>query len=92
MYHQRDDPTTVNGVDNTENKGELLRDDDTTENKSELLRDDDTTDNKGELLRDDDTINGVNGTENKRERWEMMLQLLEMIIQVNCGQMTLQLM
>ena len=40
---------TVNGVDSTENKGELLRDDDTingvngTENKGELLGDDATT-------------------------------------------------
>ena len=67
LYHQRDDATTVNGVDNTENKGELIRDDatingvDGTENKGELLRDDDITENKGELLRDDDT------TENKGE-------------------------
>ena len=44
-----------------------------TENKGELLTDDDTingvngTENKGELLTDDDTINGVNGTENKGE-------------------------
>ena len=73
LYHQRDDATTVNGVDNTENKGELIRDDatingvDGTENKGELLRDDDTTENKGELLRDDATVNGVDGTENKGE-------------------------
>ena len=74
LYHQRDDATTVNGVDTTENKGELIRDDATTENKRELLREDattvngvDGTENKGELLRDDDTINGVNGTENKSE-------------------------
>ena len=58
LYHQRDDATTVNGVDNTENKGELIRDDatingvDGTKNKGELLRDDDITENKGELLRD----------------------------------------
>eukprot|EP00731_Ephydatia_muelleri_P018871 Em0011g911a len=74
LYHQRDDATTVNGVDNTENKGDqLIRDDatingvDGTENKGELLRDDDTTENKGELLREDATVNGVDGTENKGE-------------------------
>ena len=71
LYHQRGDATTVNGVDNTENKGELIRDDatingvDGTENKGELLRADDTTENKGELLREDATVNGVDGTENK---------------------------
>ena len=66
---------TVNGVDGTENKGELLRDDDTingvngTENKGELLGDDAATigddsatigdDYTSELRTDDATINVV---------------------------------
>ena len=59
---------TVNGVDGTENKGELLRDDDTingvngTENIGEILGDDATTigdDYTSELRPDDATINVV---------------------------------